>query len=281
MTRYAVAGHPVEHSLSPLIHAEFARQTGQDMTYGRLPCPIDAFAETVQRFAAEGAGGCNVTLPFKFEAFGLAPLTTPRARRARACNTLRFDDSGWLGDNTDGAGLLRDLEHNAGRSLRGARILLIGAGGAAAGCLGALLERAPAAIVVANRTLAKAERLVDRHRGGAGAAAVPASILLQAASLAACGEAFDIVVNASASSLGDAPIPVAASVLREGTLAVDLMYGAAAEPFIAWAGRHGAEGRDGLGMLVEQAAEAFEVWRSVRPRTDGILAALRQRVGSR
>ena len=281
MNHYAVAGHPVEHSLSPLIHAAFARQTGEDMTYGLLPCPLDAFAATVRGFAAAGAGGCNVTVPFKFEAFGLAAVTTPRAHLAEACNTLRFDATGWLGDNTDGAGLLRDLQHNAGRSLQGARILLIGAGGAAAGCLGALLEGKAAAIVVANRTLDKAERLVDRHRGPAVGAAASASTHLQAASLEACGEAFDIVVNASASSLGEAPVPVAAKVLREGTLAVDLMYGAAAEPFIAWARRHGAEGRDGLGMLVEQAAEAFHVWRGVRPRTEDVLATLRQRVGCR
>ena len=272
--RYAVAGHPVAHSQSPFIHAEFARQTGEAVSYERLLCPLDAFAATVRAFAAEGAGGCNVTLPFKFEAFALAAERTPRAELAQACNTLRFDAGGWTGDNTDGAGLVADIVHNAGVALRGARVLLIGAGGAAAGALGPLLSAAPAELVVANRTQGRAAELVARHAG----TALQPEVALRAARLEDCGSGFDVVVNASASSVSGASVPVDGAVLRRGALALDMMYGAPAEGFLAWARQHGAIGRDGLGMLVEQAAEAFFFWRGVRPRTEAVVAALRQRV---
>src|SRR5512145_3134001 len=169
--RYVVAGNPVEHSQSPFIHAEFARQTGEALAYDRLLCPLDGFAATIRRFAADRSAGtvrgCNVTVPFKFEAFELAARRTPRAERAQAANTLRFDadaDGGWLADNTDGVGLVRDIERNAGVPLSGRRVLLIGAGGAAAGALGPLLEAGPRELVVANRTLARALVLVERHR---------------------------------------------------------------------------------------------------------------------
>jgi shikimate dehydrogenase len=273
-SRYAVAGNPVAHSQSPFIHAEFARQTGEALRYDRLLCPLDAFAETVRSFAAAGGAGCNVTMPFKFEAFTLAAERTARAALAEACNCLRFDADGWTGDNTDGAGLVADLVGNAGVALRGARVLLVGAGGGAAGALGPLLAAAPAELVVANRTIARAVELAARHA----AAAAASGTQLRAAPLDAAGRAFDIVVNASASSVGGAAVPVDAAVLRPGTLALDMMYGPAALPFIAWAQAHGAIGRDGLGMLVEQAAEAFLFWRGVRPRTADVLAALRQRV---
>jgi len=277
--RYAVVGHPVEHSQSPFIHAEFARQTGQALVYDRLLCPLDGFAQTIHRFAADRSagrvGGCNVTVPFKFEAFALAARHTPRAALARAANTLRFDAEGWLADNTDGVGLVRDIERNAGVALTGRRVLLIGAGGAAAGALGTLLEARPAALVVANRTLAKAQALVERHRGVAGATD------LSAREPGDCGAGFDVVVNATASSLQGGEIPVDAAVLAPGALALDMMYGPAAQGFLAWAASHGALGRDGLGMLVEQAAEAFFVWRSVRPDTAPVLAALRERLAAK
>jgi shikimate dehydrogenase len=275
-SRYAVAGNPVAHSQSPFIHAEFARQTGEAMSYERLLCPLDAFAATVRAFAAGGAGGCNVTLPFKFEAFALAAERTPRAELAQACNTLRFDAGGWTGDNTDGAGLVADIVNNAGIALRGARVLLIGAGGAAAGALGPLLAAGPGELVVANRTHRRAAELVARHTG----TAMPPAVALRAASLEDCGRGFDVVVNASASSVAGAAVPVNGAVLRPGALALDMMYGAPADGFLAWARQHGAAGRDGLGMLVEQAAEAFFFWRGVRPRTEAVLAALRQRVGT-
>jgi shikimate dehydrogenase len=274
MDRYVVAGNPVEHSQSPFIHAMFAQATGQRLDYDRLLCPLDGFADAVRRFAGEGGRGCNVTVPFKFEAFGLASRHSERAALAKAVNLLRFDAEGWYGDNTDGAGLVRDIEGNALRPLAGSRVLLIGAGGAAAGALGPLIEARPAQLLVANRTSDKAQALVARHA----ALAAARRVALQAAPLPCPGAAFDIVVNASASSLQGGTVPVDHGVLRPGTLALDMMYGAPADPFIAWAERHGATGRDGLGMLVEQAAEAFEVWRGVRPQTAAVLAAVRERV---
>ena len=279
--RYAVLGHPVAHSQSPFVHAEFARQTGQRLDYGRIDCPLDGFEATLRAFvdsASANAGparGCNITVPFKFQVLPLARRASPRATLAQAANTLRFDADGWTADNTDGCGLVHDIQAHAGLVLAGRRVLLIGAGGAAAGVLGPLIAAGCAAITLANRTPAKAEALVQRHRAWAdqhGAA-------LRASSLAAAGEAFDVVLNSSASSLAGGPPPVGAQVLRPGTLALDLMYGPVAQPFLDWAAGHGAIGRDGLGMLVAQAAEAFWLWRGVRPDTAPVLSALRTRLG--
>jgi shikimate dehydrogenase len=272
--RYAVVGHPVAHSRSPQIHAAFALQTGQALSYERLLAPLDGFTATVQAFAAAGGRGCNVTVPFKFEAFALCPRHTERAALAQAANTLRFDAAGWLADNTDGVGLMNDLQEAAGWSMAGRRVLLIGAGGAAAGVLGPLLSCRPAEVVVCNRTVDRADSLVARHA----AQADTQQVGLRSAGLAAPGEHFDVVLNASASSLGGGTVPVPAQVLRPGCLAVDLMYGAAATPFLDWARAHGAAARDGLGMLVEQAAESFTLWRGVRPATAPVLAALRAEV---
>lgn len=282
--RYAVLGHPVAHSQSPFIHAEFARQTSQAMVYGRIDCPLDGFAASVQAFIDSGdvpagrgpARGCNITVPFKFQVLPLAARASDRALLAQAANVLRFDADGWLADNTDGSGLVRDLQQHAGLPLAGCRALLIGAGGAAAGVLGPLIEAGCAAITVANRTPAKAEALVQRHA----AWAAQHSVTLAASGLANAGTGFDLVINSSASSLAGAAVPVAGTVLRPGTLAVDLMYGAAAQPFLDWARAHGATGRDGLGMLVEQAAGAFALWRGVMPQTPPVLAALRARLGA-
>jgi len=274
MDRYAVAGNPVEHSQSPFIHALFAQATGEAIEYGRLLCPMDGFADTVRRFAQDGARGCNVTVPFKFDAFALASTHSERAALAQAANVLRFDAAGWFGDNTDGAGLVRDIEANAKVSLRGRRVLLVGAGGAAAGALGPLILARPTELVLANRSVDKAVALLERHRPLAATHAVE----LRAVPLADAGEAFDVVINASASSLQGAGVPVAAHVLRPGTLALDMMYGPAARGFLDWAAQHGATGRDGLGMLVEQAAEAFQLWRGIRPDTAPVLAALQQRL---
>jgi shikimate dehydrogenase len=279
MDRYAVAGHPVEHSRSPFIHAAFAQQTGQALSYGRLLCPLDGFEAALRGFVADRSEGvvrgCNITVPFKFDAFRLAARHSARAALAQAANVLRFDADGWLGDNTDGIGLVRDIQRNAGVPLRDRRVLLIGAGGAAAGALGPLLAEQPAELVVANRTLERAESLAARHAGAAGrtrlAAAMPSN----------CGIAFDVVINATAASLQGAAIPVSPAVLAPGALALDMMYGPSAQPFIAWAESHGARGRDGLGMLVEQAAEAFLLWRGVEPQTAPVLAALRSQVDAR
>lgn len=272
--RYAVAGNPVAHSRSPHIHSLFAQQTGQAVDYGRLLCPLDAFAATVQAFASEGARGCNVTVPFKFEAFALAARRTPRAERAQAANVLRFDtdaQGGWLADNTDGIGLVRDITVNAGVPLAGQRVLLIGAGGASAGVMGPFIEAGCAELVVANRTVAKAEELVARHAD----VARQHGVRLSARSLQDAGEAFDVVVNGTATSLSGEGVPVGPQVLRTGSLALDMMYGPAAQGFLDWARSHGATGRDGLGMLVEQAAESFLLWRGVRPDTAPVLRQLR------
>jgi shikimate dehydrogenase len=269
LDRYAVLGNPVAHSQSPFIHARFAEQTGEAIEYGRVLCPFDGFERTVRAFAAEGGRGVNVTVPFKFEAPRLAARVSRRAALAQAANVLCFDDDGWLADNTDGIGLIDDIERNAGLRLGGTRVLLVGAGGAAAGVLGPLLDAGPAEVVVANRSLDKADALVARHRPVAGPAR------LSATNLADAGEGFDIVINSSSSSLASADIPVHGRVLRPGTLAIDLMYGPPAQGFLQWAERHGAHGRDGLGMLVEQAAQAFFLWRGRRPDTAPVLTALR------
>jgi shikimate dehydrogenase len=277
--RYFVLGNPVAHSHSPFIHAAFAAQTGQHLHYDRRLCPLDGFMEAVQALAADSQGGpvrgCNVTVPFKLEAVKLAPQVTERARQAGAANVLCFDSAGWRADNTDGAGLVRDLQEHAGWPLTGQRVLLIGAGGAAAGVLGPLLACGPTELVVANRTMAKAEGLVRAHQ----ALAARHGVALSAAGLQAAGAGFDLVINASASSLTGTGVPVNDDVLRPGGQALDLMYGPAAAPFLDWARRHGAEARDGLGMLVEQAAEAFFLWRGVRPDSVPVLQALRDKLG--
>ena len=265
--RYAVVGNPVEHSRSPTIHALFAEQTGQTLTYERLLAPLDGFEATLRAFAAAGGRGCNITVPFKFDAFALAAVRTERAQLGGAVNTLRFDDSGWVGDNTDGAGLVNDIQRNTGRPLAGLQVLLVGAGGAAAGVLGSLIAAGPARITVVNRTADKAQALVASH--------AHLGVPLAAATLAQAPAAQDIVINATSTSLAGAASPVGAQVLKPGALALDMMYGPKAQGFLDWATAHGAEARDGLGMLVEQAAEAFFFWRGVRPDTRPVLQALR------
>lgn len=278
--RYFVLGNPVAHSHSPFIHAAFAQQTGQALHYDCRLCALDGFEDAVRALAADPEGGpvrgCNVTVPFKQQACRIATQVTQRARQAGAANVLSFEGGQYRADNTDGAGLVRDLQQHAGWSLQGQRVLLIGAGGAAAGVLGPLLEGRPAQVVVANRTQDKAHALAVAHQE----LATACGATLEAAGLDTAGQAFDIVLNASASSLAGAGVPVRNEVLRPGSLAVDLMYGPAAAPFLAWAVQHGALARDGLGMLVEQAAEAFLIWRGVRPHTAPVLQALRQRLGA-
>ena len=271
LDRYAVLGNPVAHSRSPFIHTLFAQATGQAMDYGRVLCPTGGFTAAVQNFAAQGGRGCNVTVPFKFEARDLAVRCSDRAALAGAANVLRFDADGCFADNSDGIGLVRDIEDGAGLALAGLRVLLVGAGGAAAGVLGPLLLAGPHQVVVANRSVDKAQALVQRHA----ALAQTCGVVLAATGLVDPGAGFDVVINASASSLQGAGPPVSAQVLKPGTLALDLMYGPAAQPFLAWASAAGARPRDGLGMLVEQAAEAFFFWRGVRPATAPVLAALR------
>lgn len=262
---YAVFGNPIAHSKSPLIHAAFARQTGQDMRYSALLAPLGGFQQAVADFAAAGGRGANVTVPFKEQAFALSTLHTPRARAAGAVNTLKIDHDGVLGDNTDGAGLVRDLVGNLGVSLEGKRILLMGAGGAARGVILPLMERQPASLFIVNRTAEKAIGLVR---------AFDSQGNLSGGGYADLSGTFDLVVNATAASLaGDLP-PLPEDVFAAEALAYDMMYGNDT-PFLAFARALGARTADGLGMLVEQAAEAFWVWRGVRPDTAPVIQMLR------
>ncbi len=276
MDHYLVVGNPVEHSKSPWIHARFAELTGQQLHYGKLLVAPGDFEHAVNAFRAQGGKGCNVTVPFKFDAAMLATQTTPRALLAGACNTLRFEGSEVFADNTDGIGLVNDIVSNAGVKLAGKDLLLIGAGGAASGVLGPLIEARPRRIAVANRTQAKAEVLIERHSELAGVHGVQ----LSAPELGLLQGTFEVVINATASSLAGEGVPIAPHVLERKALAVDLMYGPAARGFMDWAQAHGAVPRDGLGMLVEQAAEAFLFWRGVRPPSAQVLAELRATLSS-
>jgi len=270
--RYAVVGNPIAHSKSPEIHAQFAAQTGQCLVYERLLAPLDDFAGTVRFFAEAGGRGLNVTVPFKLQAHALATMLTPRAHAAAAVNTLYFTGGEIIGDNTDGAGLVRDIVRNAGASLAGKSVLLLGAGGAARGVMLPLLEQQPSRLVVANRTLSRAEEL---------AAQFAAHGEIGVAAFAALDGAFDVVINATAASLHAELPPIPAHVFGAQTLAYDMMYGTAPTVFMEFAGAQGARTRDGLGMLVEQAAASFLLWRGVMPDTAPVLAALRRQLDAR
>lgn len=265
--RYVVIGNPIAHSKSPQIHAYFARQTGEPVEYERLLAPLDGFEATVRAFIAAGGGGANVTVPFKLEAFALADERSARAEAAGAVNTLSFQDGRILGDNTDGIGLVRDIVLRAGVPLAGKRLLLLGAGGAARGALLPLLEELPGEIVLANRTLARAEQLVSQFNGADGR--------LRASALDALAGGFDVIINATSASLSAELPPVPPTVFDSQTFAYDMMYGAGPTVFLQLAAARGASIRDGLGMLVEQAAEAFFVWRGLRPDTAPVYQWLR------
>jgi shikimate dehydrogenase len=264
--RYAVIGNPVAHSKSPWIHGEFARATGQDIEYVRIEAPPDGFERVVQDFRAAQGRGANVTLPFKEAAFRCSAELSAGARLAGAVNTLLFEPSGIRGENTDGSGLLRDLTANLGCPIRGQTILVLGAGGAARGILGPLAESGAAKIVLANRTAVKATELVQRI-------AFP---MLEACGFDALADcSFDLVVNATSSGLSGEALRIPASVFRKGALAYELVYGRDTA-FLALARASGAATSDGTGMLVEQAADSFRLWRGVRPQTAGVISALRR-----
>ena len=259
--RYALVGNPVGHSKSPRIHAEFARATGQDLHYGLIEAPLDGFVQAVEGFRAAGGRGLNVTLPFKQQAFALCTRVSERARLAGVANTLVLDQD--FCDNTDGIGLVRDLAENLGFGLKNRSILLLGAGGAAQGVIGALLEAGSGRLVVANRTVPKATALAERFTG------------ISATSYEAlAGQAFDVVINATSAGLSDESPLIPPGVIQKKTLAYEMVYGRDT-PFLAAARRAGARVSDGLGMLVEQAAESFFLWRGVRPPTRPVLASLR------
>ena len=267
---YAVIGNPVAHSKSPLIHAEFARQTGQDIRYEAILAPADAFAATVEGFRARGGKGLNVTVPFKLEACRISTRLTERAEAAEAVNTLAFNDSGIFGDNTDGAGLLRDIVANLKFSLAGRRVLLMGAGGAARGVVLPLLEHEPHLLTVANRTRQKADALQQRFSRHGNIVSADYDDLN--------GTKFDLVINATSASL-DGKLPALPSgIFSSASLAYDMMYGDGSTPFLQFAKQQGASHlADGVGMLVEQAAESFFLWRGLRPRTEPVIEMLRPR----
>lgn len=268
---YAVIGNPIAHSKSPMIHEAFAKNTGQQLEYGRVLAPLDAFADTVEAMRMNGFKGANVTVPFKLEAFDLANLLTERAQDAGAVNTLIFSDEGITGDNTDGAGIVRDIEQNLQIPITGKRVLLIGAGGAAEGVLHPILACSPALLVITNRTLDKALTMVKKveEQGEYRFISVNAYAFDDLH-----GQEFDIVINATSTGLTDTLLPLPVGIFSSQALAYDMMYGRET-PFMAFARQQGAQVADGLGMLVEQAAEAFYVWRGVRPETQSVMQQIR------
>ena len=266
--RYVVIGNPIAHSKSPQIHARFAEQTSQSMQYERLLAPLDAFDQTVKSFVATGGRGANVTVPFKLDAFRAATQLSARARAAEAVNTLRFDAGEIFGDNTDGVGLVRDIVHNAKFTISGKTVLLLGAGGAARGVIQALLAESPSQLVIANRTPERASELVEQF-------AHEANGLLQASSFADLKSNFDLIINATSASLASELPSVPASIFSSQSFVYDMMYSSHLTLFMQLATSHGAITRDGLGMLVEQAAESFFVWRGARPETTSVYQWLR------
>ena len=277
--RYCVIGNPIGHSKSPRIHALFAAQTGQDISYQAILAATDGFAAAVDAFIATGEGparGANVTVPFKEEAFRLATRRTARAEAAGAVNTLSFDAGVVSGDNTDGAGLVRDLKHNLGCDPAGRRILLLGAGGAARGVILPLLLENPAELVIANRTEETAAHLALEFANpfarlpGCAVNVKPDGTGFPGLA----GRSFDLVINATSAGLGNAALPLPTSVFARHCVAYEMFYGLETA-FMAQARAAGARVADGLGMLVEQAAEAFFVWRGVRPHTAPVLAAMK------
>lgn len=269
--RYAVIGNPIAQSKSPWIHSAFAQVTGQDIDYGKLLGPLGEFAATVGTFRATGGRGMNVTAPFKLDAFAYATDLAPSAQMAGAVNAMKFEGDRVFAENFDGVGLVRDVVHNLGCPLQGRRVLILGAGGATRGALLPLLAEQPAELVIVNRTVAKAQELAaltQQHQTG--------QVPVQGLGYDAVQGPFDVVLNASSSSLtGELP-PVSASVFAPGCLAYDLTYGKGLTPFLRLAQQAGVTHlADGVGMLAEQAAEAFAWWRGVRPDTSSVISQLK------
>ena len=279
--RYAVIGNPIAHSLSPAIHAQFAAQTGHDLVYERMLAEPGHFVAAVERFRDEGGAGLNVTLPFKLDAFRYCARRSARARAAGAVNTISFAQGDAFGENTDGVGLVRVIELRQAVPLVGARVLLLGAGGAARGVVRPLLDAGVVAVSIVNRTAERARELAsaagDARVTGAGYDALQGA---ESASLA--GERFEVIVNATSAALSGTAPPVPTQLFRAATLAYEMVYGANDTPFMRAArGAAVAKVADGLGMLVEQAAEAFALWRGVRPRTDPVYARIRLELAGR
>lgn len=268
--RYAVMGNPVAHSKSPAIHAEFARQTGERIVYTAIQVDEGGFAQAVGNFAASGGKGLNITIPYKQDAWELVDERSPRAERAGAVNTMTFrDDGSVVGDNTDGIGLVTDITVNHGMAITGRRLLVVGAGGAVRGVLGPLLEQRPDVLVIGNRTADRAVTL---------AAAFSDQGPVSGCGLDALeGRTFDLVINGTSASLHGEALAIPETILTPETWGYDMMYGQEPTPFMRWAERNGAYcAVDGLGMLVEQAAESFLIWRGVRPDTAPVIEKLRR-----
>ncbi|MEO8346889.1 MAG: shikimate dehydrogenase [Betaproteobacteria bacterium] len=270
MDKYAVIGNPVAHSRSPQIHEAFARATGQGLTYERVLAPLDGFVPTVAAFANSGGQGLNVTVPFKLEAFALTATRSTRAQLAGAVNTLKRVDGDWHGDNTDGPGIVRDITRNLGFALAARDILVLGAGGASRGIMSSVLAEGPRSLAISNRTFAKATAIAELF--------APYGPICAVSPDALAGRSFDIVINATSAGQSDlSPPPWPASIMASGAFAYDLIYADTPTPFRCWAKANGStRTADGLGMLVEQAAESFFIWRGVRPDTAPIFSLLRR-----
>lgn len=275
MSKYAVLGNPVSHSKSPLIHSMFAQQTDQTMSYVAIPLEKNEFEAFVRKFFAEGGAGLNVTVPFKGNAFVLAASCSPRAELAQAVNTLFLDDNGRIcGDNTDGVGLVSDLKLNNKVAISGQRVLILGAGGAVRGIMAALVYEKAAAITIVNRDVPKAKVLAEEMQSMAPIEVMSYAMLQEDANN---GRSYDLIINGTSSSLKGEMPKLDAKVIAPGCCCYDLMYSATDTLFLQWAKQEGArKSIDGLGMLVEQAAEAFALWRGVRPNTATVMAHLRE-----
>jgi shikimate dehydrogenase len=272
--RYAVIGHPIEHSRSPAIHRMFAEQTGERIDYRKLLAPIDGFEQAIRQWFGQGGRGLNVTLPFKLEAFALADRATGRARAAGAANLLAWGEEGLLADNTDGAGLVRDIEHRLKLPFKGASVLLLGAGGASRGVLKPIIDAGAARLHIANRSPERASGLATEFGALAG-------LRITAGDLRSTPRGIDLVINATSSGLASGDSPIDAEAFAGATLAYDMVYGSEATPFMRAARQAGtAVVSDGLGMLVEQAAESFLIWRGVRPESEPVYDSLRLELGS-
>jgi shikimate dehydrogenase len=269
--RFAVMGNPVAHSKSPFIHRQFAHQFKHNLEYTAIQVDVGGLPQAVDQFRAHGGNGLNITIPFKLDAYRLADHRSERAEIAQAVNTLRFEKDGTIfGDNTDGAGLVHDIQHNLGVNIKDKQILILGAGGAVRGVLAPILKHNPARLMVANRTAAKAKALV-REFASQGKFEVCEFEELR-------GKHFDIVVNGTSASLHDEELPpLPETLLARGALAYDMMYADMPTPFMEWALLHNArKATDGIGMLVEQAAESYFVWNGMRPQTRPVIDALRK-----
>lgn len=273
MHQYAVFGNPIQHSRSPWIHAHFARQTGQDLLYQAILVEVDEFESSVASFFARGGAGLNITVPFKERAWAMAQIHSGNAGQSGAVNTLYQDNAGQLcGANTDGIGLLRDLTKNHGVSVSGKSVLILGAGGAVKGVMPDLLAENPAQVVIANRTVARAQVIVDDYAGTTQLSAVDYPQIPE--------QAFDLIINASSAGLHGTMTEISPRLVSADTWCYDMVYGSGETPFQRWAKQQQArEALDGLGMLVEQAAEAFFIWRKCRPDTASVIHELRILLG--